>query len=79
MRTIIPFPSIHSVGSGPNGKSRRTLVSFRAPESTNPAPLEPQSIPEGETLGATIARLPRATALHDDIVGLIHAVRGRFG
>jgi len=79
MRTIIPFPSIHSVGGVPVGTGQRALVPFCASESTGPSPLEPQSIPEGETLGATIARLPRASALHDGIVGLIHAVRGRFG
>ena len=79
MRTISPFPSIHSVGGVPAGKSRRTLVPFRASEFPSPSTVESQGVPEGETMGATIARLPRAAALHADIVGLIHAVRGRFG
>ncbi|MBE2213540.1 MAG: hypothetical protein IAE82_06685 [Opitutaceae bacterium] len=43
--------------------------------------LEPPApkVPEGESVNHAIDQLPRARALHDEIIGLIRAVRGRFG
>lgn len=79
MRTIIPFPLFRCVGDDPvlRKRLRGPVIRFSSHE-TGPGSCR-TDLPEGETVDTAISQMPRAKALSDGIIGLISAVRGRFG
>ena len=76
MRTIIPFPSLQCVDANTGGERQA-----RSEEGASPVPLGDAGgqLPEGEAGPAGVEPPPRARALHNNIIRLIHAVHGRFG
>jgi len=79
MPTLIPFPSLHAVPG--HSETRRLPVAepLRFPKVQHDTEAAESRLPEGESHGPEYGQLPRARAMHDEIVGLIRAVRGRFG
>jgi len=81
MQTIIPFPVLHAVGSERERRPPPASPPLCFPGQNDSAETAepPPPLPEGESTAPEPGQLPRARALNADIVGLIKAVRGRFG
>lgn len=79
MRTVIPFPKLHAIeGDFPVRLLTSGPAEFPANQAHGTDPSGPK-VPEGESTNAAIDESPKARVLHQEIVGLIQAVRSRFG
>jgi hypothetical protein len=79
MPTIIPFPKLYAIdGDICVEPGRPRLIEPRVSDAVV-AYRGDQDLPEGESTNAAIDESVKARAMHEEIVGLIRAVRSRFG
>jgi hypothetical protein len=79
MRTIIPFPKLHALdGDSSTRRGHPVPAEFPSPQALAGGQVG-LDLPEGESTNAAIDESLKARALHEEIVGLIRAVRSRFG